>query len=1654
MSAQPSVAATDVAAVLDQLAQRVAAAQVPQAQAFAAQLLKRMAPEDLAARSAETWAALALGLLDFLRVRRPGTPCVRVFNPNPHDHGWESTHTVIEVVTDDAPFLVDSVGIAISQAGALLHTVIHPVYNVERDPGGHILNLGADGAGKGKAESVMHIEVDRMTEPADLERMERDVRGSLQDVTHCVNDWAAMRDKMLSIANEMARQQIPLAPEGVAEAQEFLRWVANDHFTFLGYRQYRVVKAGGEDVLQAVDESGLGILRQGERSVAPRSLKSLAARDLPQSGAIDAVILTKTNARATVHRPGHMDYIGVLEFNDKGMPVVEHRFLGLYASGAYTRRPWDIPLVRQKYEAVMDRSGLRRDSHSGKALRNILETLPRDELFQASEGELFAMATGILQLQGRSRSRVFVRGDKYGRFFSCLVFTPRDHMTSDVRERIENLLKRTFHGERIDSTIQVGESALARLHLIIRPKPGDKPSYDVADLETRISQIVRNWHDELRDLLVQKHGEDKGGKLASRFGKALPAGYIEEVTPHIAAADVESAASLKDANDIRIALYHSRKRRDDLRFKLFRYGTPITLSEALPMLENMGLKIVSEHPYEMRVGNATIFIQDFDVQDGATSNFDVDQIKDAFATSFERIWRGQAENDGFNRLILSANLEWRQVSVLRGLCKYLLQTGVPFSQPYMEETLNRYPLMAGLLVELFEAKFDPDRETTSKGVIEGARKRLQKELETLLPESMDKHHAIIVDAVVKARGEKREVQMQAIVAALRALLDNVASLDEDRILRAYAGLIGACLRTSYYQAPDGKPREYISFKFDPSKVTDLPKPRPYREIFVYAPRVEGVHLRFGPVARGGLRWSDRREDFRTEVLGLVKAQMVKNTVIVPVGSKGGFFVKRSPPAGDRDAVLAEGVACYRLFINGLLDITDNLVDGKVVHPQNCVRHDADDPYLVVAADKGTATFSDIANAISAEHGYWLGDAFASGGSVGYDHKGMGITAKGAWESVKRHFRALGRDSQTQDFTCVGVGDMSGDVFGNGMLLSRHIRLLAAFDHRHIFIDPNPDAAATFVERTRMFKLPRSSWADYDTRLISKGGGIFPRTAKTIPVSAEARAALGIEGDMTSMAPNDLMKAILEAPVDLLWNGGIGTYVKAETESNADAGDRANNAIRVNGNDLRCKLVGEGGNLGCTQRGRIEAALNGVLLNTDFIDNSAGVDTSDHEVNIKILLNDAVQRGELAMDARNTQLAAMTDEVERLVLNDNYRQNQAISLMERMSVARLGSKQHFIRTLEAQGLLDRQIEFLPSDAEFVERKARGLGLTRPELSILLSYSKIVLFQQLLESDVPEDAYLSKELRRYFPEPLQEKYAAHMERHRLKREIIATAVTNSMVNRMGATFVMRMGEDTGKTPAQVARAFNIAREVLDARTFWTDIEALDGKVNGNTQIDALLVIWSTLRGMTRWLLNHGEAALDIAVAVQRYHHGMRELRTHIPNVITPRERARFDADRQRWIDAGFPETLGAELAALPTPGSGLDIIHTAAEHKLKVDRAAQVYFELGEALHLSWLMGKVEDLPVESRWHAQARGSLRDELYSQHRALTAQILEQGGTGKGADLVAAWLNREDPALQFTLGMFDDMRTQVVTDYPIVSVAVRRLAQLVQAGANAKAP
>jgi glutamate dehydrogenase len=1639
--AQPQVdTARDFNAILTSLRAKPALAK--ELEPFLKALYERLPTDDISSRGGTDWVGLAQNLYRQFRERRPEQTLIRVYNPVESDHGYQCPHTVIEVLTDDSPFLVDSVSMAIARHHLLIHLIVHPVLVAERDPGGYLLSFRPSG-GKGRPESVMHFEVDRETEPEELDALRQSVEKALSDVRACVLDFTAMKTRMQEIAAALPGRNTPHEASLREESAAFLSWLLDDHFTFLGSKTYEACAEEGRELVREVEGSGLGILRTG--SNRPARDAGMVARNTGFGGKPEPLIITKTNARATVHHPGYMDYVGILSFDESGKPCREERFLGLYTSNALNCRVEDIPMIRLKVEQVLRRAGLRADGHSGKTLMHILETLPREELFQSNVDELHTLAIGVLNLRERQRTRVFCRRDRYGRFWSALVYVPRDRMTPTVREKIEQLVRQQMQAERLDSQIQVGESALARLYIVARPKSGEAPTIDARRLETEVVAMARNWHDELREQLVVRLGEDRGTKLANKFGRTLPAAYIESATPAAAARDVETAAGLKHLGELALSLQPS-SRGNGIRLKLYKYGDSVVLSDVLPVLENLGLRVRTEHPYRIELPLQPLSIQDFEVEAANGAAVDVEAVHERFEDAFLKIWRGDAESDGFNRLILSADMNLRQATVLRAYCKYLLQTGLPYSQPYIERALQAHPVTSRVLIELFDARFDPNRLGEAG---EAALDRCVRNLENLLGTHVAAFRDSL-DAILAAR-QDRGGQIQAITRFIVRLMDRVSSLDEDRILRAFENVILATLRTNAFQTIEGKSKTYLSLKFDSSMVPDLPKPVPFREIFVYSPRVEGVHLRFGKVARGGLRWSDRREDFRTEVLGLVKAQQVKNTVIVPVGAKGGFYVKQRPT--DRDAVLAEGVACYRMFISGLLDITDNVVQGAIVPPDDVVRHDGDDPYLVVAADKGTATFSDIANALSLQHGFWLGDAFASGGSKGYDHKKMGITAKGAWESVKRHFRALGRDCQSEPFTVVGVGDMSGDVFGNGMLLSTQIRLIAAFDHRHIFIDPTPDVAVSFAERERMFALPRSSWEDYDASLISAGGGVYSRTAKTLTISAEAARALGIAEEPVTLSPQQLMKAILKAPVDLLWNGGIGTYVKAASESHEDCGDRANNAIRVNGGEVRAKIVGEGGNLGCTQRGRIEYALAGGLINTDFIDNSAGVDTSDHEVNIKILLADAMERGELDEAAREALLIEMTEEVGNLVIFDNYRQNHAISLMRELSLTRLGAKQHFIRTLEARGQLDRALEYLPSDEEFAERKARGMGLTRPELSVLLSYSKIELFQQLLDSDVPEDPYLSKELELYFPTPLRERFTANMQRHRLKREIIATQVTNSIVNRMGATFVLRMTEDTGEAPAEVAKAFTIAREILDARQWWAELDRLSFRIDADQQMQVQLTIWNVLRAFTRWLLNLPGQHLNIAASVAKFGPGLKQVLGALPSLVADADGREYAQAAIRLQQGGFSEGFATTLSRLPALTAALDIVDAADAGHWPVERVGKVYFDLGEALHLKWFRDQIEALPVDGRWHANARGALRDELNEQHRALTVQLLQRDETTESAQLVPQWLDRCAASMEMVRGMLAEMRSQRTLDYPTASVAIRRLSQLVNAERRAQA-
>jgi glutamate dehydrogenase len=1606
---------------------------------------RRVPLDDLVGEAPAALANMISSQLEFLQLRSPGETLIRVFNPRAESDGWESGHTIIEMVNDDMSFLVDSATLTLAEMNLGVHLIIHPVIWVKRDDNGQLISLYVKKKKRGKAESIMQFQIDRRTRKDELARIESRLKAAFRDTRRAVSDWRAMEGKVDEASKNMPAWAPHVDNGLMQECRKFMQWLMDDHFIFLGVRDYEVRKVNGRYQLKFIAGSGLGILRETEKTVTMRPMSSLgeAARKRKQK---NPLIITKTNSRSTVHRSGYLDYIGVLQFDESGRTIGERRFLGLFTSMAYNLNAMDTPLVRIRAQSLLKKARLRKGSHAWKSMVHTLETLPRDELFQANSSELSEIANGVLNLQERSRVRLLIRRERYGRFYSCLVYIPREHFNTPNREEIQSILKRALKGKRLDYGVSVSESRLARLQVIVRPRPGEEINPDVPALEQKIVEAVRSWADVLRATLVEKLGEEIGLRYAARFGKSFPEAYKEDISPWVAAFDVENAAAIDAGEDLRMSLYRPRKPRSGIiRFKIFRKHAPIPLSEVLPILENLGLHIVSERPYELNLQDGENFwIQDFDMIPAVDGELNLDIIRALFKQSFERALRGDMDSDGFNQLVIASQLHWRQVKILRAYCKYLLQTGVPFSLNYMAETLAKFPLIARLLVEYFEALFNPARDSESEYRQEKEAKKLGRCFEGLLDADGARDSVLqeYVDEMVSARQWGREAQVQTARRAFKRALESVASLDEDRILIAYYRVIGATLRTNFYQKNEqGGPKEYISFKLDSQAVPDLPLPRPYREIWVFSPRFEGIHLRGGKIARGGLRWSDRREDFRTEVLGLMKAQNVKNTMIVPVGAKGGFVVKKPPSEGGRDAIWQEGISCYTGFINGLLDITDNLDEEQVLSPEDVIKRDVDDPYLVVAADKGTATFSDIANGISDEHGFWLGDAFASGGSVGYDHKGMGITARGAWEGVKRHFREMGRDIQREPFTVVGIGDMSGDVFGNGMILSRHIRLQAAFNHLHIFLDPDPDAAAGIKERRRLFRKARSGWSDYNPDLISKGGGIFSRQDKTIPLSPEVRQWLGVEDE--NLAPHALIRELLKAPVDLLWNGGIGTYAKASDESHAEVGDLANNTLRVSASELRCKVIGEGGNLGFTQRARMEFAAAGGRINTDFIDNSAGVDTSDHEVNIKILLNQVMRAGEIDAKARHELLAEMTDEVAMLVLSSNYLQTQAISMMEKLSGPRLGSKQHFISVLENEGLLDRSLEFLPEDEELTERRNRGEGLSRPELSVLLSYSKIRLYQQLLASDIPENPYLSRELIRYFPLPLQERYADYMPGHRLKREIIATQVTNSLVNRMGASFTLRMHEDTGAEPAEVAKAYTIARSVFEAREFWERIRILDNKVDTDLQISALLAMWDLLRQATRWLLNLPGRELDIQAMVDLLAPGVRTLPRTMQKSISAEDRDNMQQQMQPFIDGGFSKSLAERTVILGYLFPSLDVVEIAARRKVELQKVADVFFDLGKSLELRWLRGHVESLAVAGQWHARARANLRDELFTQQKLLVERVLQS--TVKEADPVAVWITANEQEVKRVMDMMHNMKNHSDMDYATITVAVRSLAQLV---------
>jgi glutamate dehydrogenase len=1586
--------------VLTLVSARLDPEQRPLQEVFVHEYFRHLDDDDLAERAPEDLAGALLSQWQHGCTRTPGRPKVRVLSPTVAENGWASRHSVIEIVNDDMPFLVDSTTAEINRQGLTLHLILHPIFAVERGADGTLVSLKSRNDAPGAArESWMHIEVDRLVDPQQRIDLVAGIERVLGDVRAAVEDWRQMVARLHEAAAEYASAPASLPPALVAESRAFLEWLADDHFTLLGYRQHDLVSEGGEDHLRLITGSGLGVLREtaAERQSAsfsriPANARSLAYAPVPM------VVVTKANTRSTVHRPGYTDYVGVKRYGPDGQVVGEHRFLGLFTSTAYSARVAETPLLRGKIHEIAERAGLPPGGHLSKALDHILETYPRNELFQISDDELYETALGILHLGERQRLRLFLRRDPFDRFVSCLVYVPREAYATDLRIKFLRILMGAFAGTAADFDVQLDETALARIHFIVRTTPGQVPSVDRKELEGKLAAAARRWTDQLRDALVESEGEARGIDLYKRWSAAFPAEYRERVSARAAVMDARKVDTLTPSAPLAFALYRPLgASAHALGFKVYRLGDPIDLSESLPMLEHMGVRVIGEQSHLIETESAAVSLHDFELQAQVAEEIEPETLARLFEDSFARVFRGEVENDDFNRLVLRAGLSAEEIVVLRAYAKYLRQIGFALSQAAIESTLATHPRIARMLVTLFKLRFDPV--------------------------------------------EHDEQGATAQVHGIEGALDRVSNLSEDRVLRQLLALILATLRTNYWvtgtghSGAPGPRRSFVSFKFESARVPGLPEPKPLYEIFAYSPRFEGIHLRGGKVARGGLRWSDRPEDFRTEVLGLVKAQMVKNTVIVPVGSKGGFVLKKAPPASDREAYLKEGIACYQDYLRSLLDITDNLAGTTVVPPPLVRRLDGDDPYLVVAADKGTATFSDFANAVSKEYGHWLGDAFASGGSVGYDHKAMGITARGAWEGVKRFFREMGVDIQSTDFTAAGVGDMSGDVFGNGMLLSRHTRLVAAFDHRHVFIDPNPDAAVSFAERERMFKLPRSSWADYDASLISLGGGVWARSEKSIPISPQARTALGIEADR--LAPTELLSAILKAPVDLLYNGGIGTYVKASTETHADVGDRANDALRINGRDLRCKVVGEGGNLGFTQLGRVEAAMNGVRVNTDAIDNSAGVDTSDHEVNIKILLGLAQTDGEITDKQRNAVLGQMTDDVAALVLRDNYFQTQALSVTNRLGPRLLDQEARFIRFLEKTGRLNRAIEFLPSDDEIAERKTRGLALTSPERAVLLAYCKMWLFDEIMASDLPEDPWIGTALARYFPAQLREKFGTYIPRHPLRREIVATHVLNSMVNRVGSTFVHRLSDLTGARPAHVVRAYLATREIMGHVALWQQVEALDNLVPDAVQSEMLIEEGWLTAGATTWFLRSRRLAEPMEALFERFTPAVAALRT----ILAPEAQASPRA--AAWVSAGVPALLAERIAISAGLYAALDISEVAEAVKRAVPEVGELHFAVASDLGLVKLRQQIDALPSESYWQTLAKAALGDDLSQLQRAITQAVLRTG-EGSASQLLAQWAKQNAVLVERARRLLAELGDSPGADLAMLSVALRELRNL----------
>jgi glutamate dehydrogenase len=1512
------------------------------------------------------------------------------------------SYSVVEIVTDDMPFLVDSVAAELTREGRAIHLVAHPLFAVTRDESHQITfihDLDVNEIKKGgTAESWMRIHIERDFISDDLSAVVAGLARVLTDVRKAVNDWRAMRKKAIEVSGDLrSKPPVGIDQGDLDESIALLDWLTQDSFTFVGYREYDLVEVDGRDALHPVHGSGLGVLRTSDQQDLLESVAVLPPASRARVREKSLLVLSKANSRSTVHRPAHLDYIGVKKFDAHGNVVGEQRFLGIFAARAYSDSVSDIPVLRAKCQQVKANLDYVSGSHSAKDLEEFLDTYPRDELFQIDSVQLAEVARSVLHLQERRQTKLYIRYDSYERFVSALVYFPRDRYTTAIRLRLEAILRDSFGGIHVDYTARVTESVLARMHYVIHvPSGAEILRPDLVELEARLAHASRSWMDEYHSLSL----ESSNSELVPVYAEAFPESYKEDFDASIGLADALIIEKL-EPGELALDLYApvvSDSR--ELRFKVMRVGPAMPLTKILPILERLGVEVLDEHPYEIRrKDRASAWILDFGLVLPKGEIYGADTLFARFESAFEAAWRGQIASDSFNSLVTQAGLTWQDAQLIRAYARYMRQIGSTFGQGYIEMVILENAEISRLLIEFFRVRFDPvfagDRESESHT----AREQFDASL-VLVP-----------------------------------------SLDHDRILRLFWTLIEATMRTNYFTNA-----HTIAFKMVPTMITDIPLPRPAHEVWVHSPRVEGVHLRFGAVARGGIRWSDRREDFRTEILGLVKAQEVKNAVIVPVGAKGGFFAKNLPdPAIDREAWLAEGIGAYQDFIRALLSVTDNIVDSIVVPPIDVVQHDPDDPYLVVAADKGTASFSDIANAIAIEENYWLGDAFASGGTAGYDHKAMAITARGAWDSVKRHFFEMDLNTQREEFTVVGIGDMSGDVFGNGMLLSDQIRLVAAFDHRHIFIDPTPDATSSFGERVRLAALPRSSWVDYNKALISAGGGVFSRSAKTVALTQQVIDSLDFDTDSETCTPDQLINAILKAPVQLLWNGGIGTYVKASTETNVEVGDKANDSIRVDGGELRVQVVGEGGNLGLTQLGRVEAARSGVRLNTDAIDNSAGVDTSDHEVNLKVLFSPLVARGVLTPEARDNLLHSMTDSVSDLVLADNINQNVVLSNARAGAIRLMSVHQRMMRHLERRDLLNRALEYLPDDLDIDTRRAAGEGLTSPELAVLLAYAKIEVTKDLNAVALGSASWCDQIVMDYFPVEIQDKYREEILTHPLRAEIANTVMANELINIGGITFVFRAVEETGAKTIEVVKAAFAAMEVFGIRDLWHWINTLPEDVPARARTALHLEVRRLLDRSARWFLQNRGAGIEIEAEISAFAASVEQYAGGVPQALQGQDSERFERLAQRFIDAGAPKELADRAASGLDLFSLLDITELARSLDADVQSVIGLYFALSERFDVDRLLVRITALPRGDRWTALARQALRSDLYSVIAELTGRVYLATEGKVAAERITLWEQQRTEGVARTRTTLDEILQVEEINLATLSVGLRVLRNLV---------